>query len=326
MLIRGQTPASCFGLAGSDENAGTAALGWCLDQCPTLRQELLRLLGMDPDLVFVVASQVFAEDRGFTDLELTSGTTLHAIFEAKLGWRVPTLGQLERYLGRLHASSAQHKRLISVSAADTAWAARHQPAELGGVPVSHLSWSDLQAAAKRAHDGSRSPVERLWLVQLDNHLQGYGMTSNLFDAKAYVVSLNRSRISPDDPLTWIDVVVGQGKYFHPVGGSDRSGWPALPPAYIGFRYLAEFRSVHFIESVQITDHLHKVDPRWPETNAPNFVYTLGPAMKPAKPMPLGTIHPSMRNWIALDLLLSGKANNYHHAIALMKERVQLQGN
>jgi hypothetical protein len=325
MLIRGYAPASCFGLAGSDENAGTAAFGWCLDQCPTLRQELLGLLGMDPHLDLVVASQVFADDRGFTDLELTAGTTLHAIFEAKLGWRVPTIGQLERYLPRLLASTAHHKQLVSVSAADSAWAARHQPAEISGVPVSHLSWSDLQAAARRAHDASRSPIERVWLWQLNQHLKGYGMTSNLFDAKAYVVSLNRSRISPDNPLTWIDVVVEQGKYFHPVGGSDRSGWPTIPPAYIGFRYLAEFRSVHFIESVQITDHLQDVDPRWPETNAPNFVYTLGPPMKPARPMPLGAIHPSMRNWVALDLLLSGKASDYKDAIALMKQRLQTQG-
>lgn len=325
MLIRGTTPTSCFGLAGCDENAGTAAVGWCLDQCPALRQEVLRLLDMDPSLDLVVASQVFGKDRGFTDLELTAGTRLHAIFEAKLGWRVPTRGQLERYLPRLLAGRAEHKRLLSISAADQAWAVRHQPRELGGVPVSHLSWSDLQGAAQRAHDGTRSPIERLWLWQLIEHLKGYGMTSNIFDTKAYVVSLNRAKISPDDPLTWIDVVTEQGKYFHPVGGSDRSGWPTIPPAYIGFRYLAEFRSVHFIESVQITDHLQDVDPRWPETNAPNFVYTLGPPMKPAKPMPLGAIHPSMRNWISLDLLLSGKASDYKDAIDLMKDRWAAQG-
>lgn len=325
MLIRGTTPASCFGLAGCDENAGTAALGWCLDQCPTLRQELLQLLGLDPGLDLVVASQVFAEDRGFTDLELTAGTTLHAIFEAKLGWRVPSQDQLERYLPRLQASTAQHKRLVSISAAGSDWAARHQPKALGGIPVAHLSWSDLQGAAQRAHDATRSPVDRVWLWQLIQHLKGYGMTSNIFDAKAYVVSLNRSRIKPDNPLTWIDVVVDQGRYFHPVGGGDRSGWPTIPPAYIGFRYLAEFRSVHFIEEVLITDHIQEVDPRWPETNAPNFVYTLGPPMKPAKPMPLGAIHPSMRNWIALDLLLSGKASDYKEAIGLMKERWLAQG-
>lgn len=325
MLIRNTTPASCFGLAGCDENAGTSALGWCLDQVPALRAELLRALGFDPSLDLVVASQVFAEDRGFTDLEVTSGTALHAIFEAKLGWRVPTLGQLERYVPRLQRSNAQHKLLVSITAADQAWAKCHLPNSLGGVPVAHLSWSDLRAMAQRAMNATRSPIDRAWLTQLSQHLQEYGMTSNVFDSRAYVVSLNRARISPDDPLTWIDVVVEQGKYFHPVGGTGNSGWPVIPPSHIGFRYLAQFRSVHFIERVEVTDHLHLVDSRWPETNEPNFVYTLGPAMTPAKPMPLGAIHPSMRNWVALDLLLSGKASDYKDAIDRMRERVQQQG-
>lgn len=48
-------------------------------------------------------------------------------------------------------------------------------------------------------------------------------------------------------------------------------------------------------------------------------------MKPAKPMPLGAIHPSMRNWVALDLLLGGKAIDYKDAINRMRERVKQQG-
>lgn len=325
MQIRNATPASCFGLAGCDENAGTAALGWCLDQVPSLRREMLHALGCDTGLDLVIATQVFAEDRGFTDLELSSGTSLHVIFEAKLGWRLPSREQLERYLPRLLGSRAQVKVLVSVSSADPAWARRHLPDQLAGVPVAHLSWSNLQTLARRAYQATRSPVERLWLNQLSQHLQEYGMTSNVFDSRAYVVSLNRSRIKPTNPLTWIDVVLEQGKYFHPVGGSDRSGWPVVPPSYLGFRYLAEFRSAHFIERVDVTDHLQEVDARWPETNAPNFVYTLGPAMTPAKPMSLGAIHPSMRNWVALDLLLSGKASDYKDALDRMRERLHQQG-
>ncbi|MDH5824197.1 hypothetical protein QFW77_14545 [Luteimonas sp. RD2P54] len=325
MQIRNTTPASCFGLAGCDENAGTAALGWCLSHVPALRREVLQALGCNPALDVVVASQVFAEDRGFTDLELTSGTTLHAIFEAKLGWLVPTLGQLERYVPRLLKSPTQAKALVSVSAADQQWARRHLPTDLAGVPVAHFSWSDLQAMAHRALDNTRSPVDRTWLTQLSYHLQEYVMTSNVFDSRAYVVSLARSRVQPSDPLTWIDVVVKQGKYFHPVGGSGRSGWPVIPPSYIGFRYLSEFRSVHFIEHVDVTDHLQNVDPRWPTTNSPHFVYTLGPAMVPALPLGLGTIYPNMRNWVALDLLLSGIAKDYKDAIDRMRKRVQQQG-
>jgi hypothetical protein len=326
MLIRGSTPASCFGLGGTDENAGTTALGWCMYQCPALRQEVLQLLGADPDLELTISSQVHGKaDRGFTDLELMSGSRFHAILEAKHGWCVPTIEQLERYAPRLIESGAQHKRLISVSAATSEWAAHHQPARLGDIAVSHLSWTDLQNAAKRANGATRSPVERVWLSQLIDHLKAYGMTSNIFDARAYVVSLNRSRIKPEDPLTWVDVVVNQGRYFHPVGGNDRSGWPVIPPAYFGFRYHAEFRSVHFVESVMTVDRIQDIDPRWPETNTPNFVYTLGPPMVPAKPMPLGKIHPSMRNKVSLDLLLSGVASDYKAAIDMMGPRYKAQG-
>lgn len=325
MLIRSATPTSCFGLSGCNENAGTAAFGWCIDRCVTLRAAFLELVGLDPGLEIVVSSQVFAEDRGFTDLEFNVGTTLHFIFEAKLGWRVTTSGQLQRYLPRLLKSAALDKRLFSISAADKPWASRHLPTELEGVPVHHLSWSDLQALTKKALETSRSSTERVWLWELHEHLKEYGMASNVFDSRAYVVSLNSERVRPDNPLTWIDVTLEQKRYFHPVGGNGRGGWPAIPPAYIGFRYMSEFRSAHFIEHVEITDRIQDVDPRWPDSDSPHFIYHLGPAMKPVRPMPLGTIHPSMRNYVALDLLLSGVASDYKNAIDLMKLRKERQG-
>lgn len=113
MLLRNTTRASCFRLAVCDENAGTAAFGWCLEQVPALRHEVLKALACAADMELVVATQVFAEDRGFTDLELISGTSLHAIFEAKLGWGVPTVGKLERYLPRLLHSPVQTQLLVS---------------------------------------------------------------------------------------------------------------------------------------------------------------------------------------------------------------------
>jgi hypothetical protein len=165
-----------------------------------------------------------------------------------------------------------------------------------------MSSSDSSAA--------RRASERLWLEQLISPSKGYGMTSNLFDARAYVVSLNRDPIKPSDPLTWIDVVVKGGRYFHPVGVN---GWPAIARAYIEFRWHAEFRSVHFVEAVDITDHIQSIDPRWPDTSSPHFVYRLGSPMAPAQAMKLGNIHPSMRNWISIDLLVSGAADDYGHA-------------
>lgn len=319
MPIRGAMPASCFGLNGTDENAATAALGWCLDNCSTFRQELLRRLAEDPNLELSIASQVFAEDGGFTDLELIGQTKLHVIIEAKVGWQVPSISQLDRYLPRLLASNSKRKLFVSVSAADGGWAKRHLPTHLAGVEIMHLSWSDLQAIALMAFKLTRRPADKLWLSQLATHLAEYGMTSNVFDARAYVVSISPQRITPKHPLTWVDVIVEQRRYFHPIGGN---GWPVVAPSYLGFRYHGAFRSAHFVESVVTIDNLAEIDSRWPETNTPNFVYTLGPPMQPATPLPLGKIWATMRNWVSLDLLLSGAATDYSEALAMMKARNQ----
>ncbi len=323
MLIRGTAPASCFGLAGCDENAGTYALGWCLKESPALRAELLGAIGLDPLSNIVLSSQTFGSgDRGFTDLEVLSGTAFHLIFEAKRYWQVASREQLAKYAPRLGRSNVQHKRLISISAARKDWAVRHLPSDVDGIPVDHLAWSEIRAMAKRAREASKSQAERLWLHQLNLHLAEYGMTSNVFDSLAYVVSLSQDLLPNSSDMTWIDVVAKQGRYFHPVGGN---GWPTIPPAYIGFRYLSEFRSVHFIEHVETVDNLQEVDPAWPVTSTPNFVYTLGPAMRPATRLSLGNIYYTARHWLALDLLISGKAATYEEAIALTKERQAQRG-
>ncbi|MCU1187015.1 hypothetical protein JAK42_07285 [Stenotrophomonas maltophilia] len=89
MLIRGAEPVSCFGLAGCDENAGTYALGWCLEQSAALRAELFGAMGLDPLAQVALSSQEFGmKDRGFTDLEVLSGTAFHLVFEAKRHWQV----------------------------------------------------------------------------------------------------------------------------------------------------------------------------------------------------------------------------------------------
>lgn len=106
-----------------------------------------------------MANQVFAEDQGLIDHRLILDTSLQAIFEAELGWGMPAVGKLERYLPRLLRSPAQTQLLVSVSAAD---APRMPPA---------------------------APGDRGWHTQMINHLQYYEMTSNVFDPRACLVFL-----------------------------------------------------------------------------------------------------------------------------------------
>jgi hypothetical protein len=78
----------------------------------------------------VITLQSHGEDGGYTDIEIRSGQHVHAILEAKLSWKLPTIDQLNRYLNRLITAGAKHQRLISVSAADQAHAGRQLPSSL----------------------------------------------------------------------------------------------------------------------------------------------------------------------------------------------------
>lgn len=318
MLVYGAEPTSCFGLMGTSENAGTLALGWCLGRSPALRQAFGTALAVTVPAAqdWAISCQSFGDDKGFTDLEATCGSDLHLIVEAKVGWFLPSAAQLARYRPRFERSPAKKKIMVTVSATSRAWAERHGPQDVDGVPMRHLAWVDVQRIAATARKKTRSPLERLWLDELVRHLEDYGMARNRYDARVYVLSLNRSRIHADDPLTWIDVVVAQRRYFHPFG----KNWPATPPSYLGFRYHAAFRAVHYVEKAEIVERLDAVDPRWPHGEGPHVVYTLGPPMQPAIPLPLGVIQNNARHDIAIDLLLSGQCKTYADAIKAMAKR------
>lgn len=127
----------------------------------------------------------------------------------------------------------------------------------------------------------------------------------------FVVSLSTQPIKDGSRYTWIDVVEKEHRYFHPVGNR----WPVVPPNYIGFRYSGELQSVHHIDAYEIVENLSELNPKWPENEdgVDHFVYTLGPAMKPARPMPTGNIYPNGRVWCAIDTLLSGACNTIRDA-------------
>ncbi|VTU24954.1 hypothetical protein SRS16CHR_03562 [Variovorax sp. SRS16] len=124
----------------------------------------------------------------------------------------------------------------------------------------------------------------------------------LTDNKVFVVSLGLSPMVEGGSHTWIDVVEQDGSYFHPVGHH----WPVQPPNYIGFRYSGKLQSVHHIDSFQIADDLTVINPLWVKNDRANFVYRLGPAMRPAREIKNGNVVRAMRVWCAIDTLLSGQ--------------------
>jgi DNA-binding transcriptional regulator YiaG len=302
MVSGDQCSSSVFGLARSDENSATFALGWVLKESPSFRSIFVEtIFDIDFDTrSCAISLQRHDEDRGFTDLEIQSASAFHVILEAKKGWTVPSSEQFGRYIPRLVESAATSKKLVSVSAAKQYFAALSLPSRLDGFEIVHFSWHELQRLATDALSNTRKLEERLWLREFVKHLNGFAAMRDVTDNSVFVVSLGAGPM-PDRTQTWIEVVERDRCYFHPVGRA----WPSQPPNYLGFRYSGQLQSVHHVDSFEIVRNVSSINPNWLETEIDQFVYRLGPPMKPAQVVTTGNIPRDGRVWCALDTLLSG---------------------
>lgn len=324
LSIRSAFPRNVFELMGKGENSATYALGWVLERSPRFAWLLASDIAGHPidvsDLRIVL--QKSGDDRGYTDVELCCEKVLHAIIEAKQGFELPGTKQLSRYRPRLRDAGFDAVALVTVSAIPGPIARLKLPKAIDGVVVKHLSWGAVRGLAKAARREAAGLEERLWLRELIDHLEDYAAMNRTRDNMVYVVSLGSGAMRDDSDRTWIDVVERDQSYFHPVGNH----WPIQPPNYIGFRYLGQLQSVHRIESFDIVNDVSIMNPTWCSTDVDHFVYKLGPAMKPPKPLgaggPRDSIKRSARVWCAIDTLLSGQFEQLGEARDETKRRAQ----
>ncbi len=308
LSIRSAFPKNVFELMGKDENSATYALGWALERSPRFAALLVEAIAWRPIDVsdLRIALQKSGDDRGFTDIDLRCDKALHAIVEAKQGFDLPGIKQLSRYRPRLREAGFESVALVSVSAAPEPIARLKLPKEVGSAPVKHLSWGAVRGIAKKARSEAAGLEEKLWLRELIDHLEDYAAMNRTRDNMVYVVSLGSDAMRDDCDRTWIDVVEQDRSYFHPVGNH----WPMQPPNYVAFRYRGLLQSVHRIEGFDIVNDVSTVNPTWCSTDVDHFVYKLGPAMKPPKPLRAGgpndSIKRSARVWCAIDTLLSAQ--------------------
>jgi len=306
LIVRGAEATTVFSLLGGDENAATFALGWALSRSEARLCALLRQLNLTRPVGEVrIELQRHAEDAGFTDIELVAPGELHVIVEAKVGGAVAAAVQLERYRPRFGPAGVG-QALVSVSAAPAYFASRLLAGELGGVPVCHLSWSDIRQLVRSASLAATGSTERRWLRDLDLHMECYVAAQVTNSNLVYVVALSEREIRPS--YTWIDVVERDNAYFHPIG---RGGWPTSPPNYLGFRYRGQLQSVRHVEEAEFVAELGEQDPRWAEWSD-HMLYRLGPPMRPAMPLRSGMTYAN-RVYCAIDLLLSGACQTIKQA-------------
>lgn len=303
LIVRGGEPGSIFSLLGADENSATLALGWVLEHSPSLRNAMSQAwfeCETDPSKT-EITFQKYGLDKGFSDLEYQAGLHCHAILEAKKGWTVPGLTQLQRYRPRLTSAGAEIQRIITVSSAKEAFVKQHLPTDVDGVQVIHHSWGDIQRMAKEAHSKAIKHDEKLWLRHFIQHLQEFVAMDRVASNSVYVVSLGSDPMIKGAPYTWIDVVEKDQSYFHPI----EPGWPSQPPNYVGFRYRGRLQSIHHVDSFSKIRDLSTHNPAWSKTDVDHFVYHLGPAIKPASEIRTGKLFMNGRVHCAIDTLISG---------------------
>ncbi|RUS44570.1 hypothetical protein [Cohnella sp. AR92] len=304
LFLHSREMKSVFQLLGEHENDISYSVAWGLTQCPSFLkvflQSVLQWNGTVDEVE--IRMQEYEKGKGFTDIEIELTQQFHLIIEAKRGWNLPGIAQLQKYATRTSfiQSPCPDKRLIVLSECSKDYAKHRVPDQVNGFPVEVLSWKDFYQYSKLAHV-SGTHAEK-WLLQELNVYLGSLMTMQKQDSNmVYVVSVGGG--SPEGwTISWRDIINERKRYFHPVGGN---GWVKEPPNYIAFRYDGKLQSIHHIEGYEIVTNMSKVfseakDEEW----EPSFVYHLGAPFAPSKDVKTGNIYPNGRVWCMLDTLFT----------------------
>lgn len=306
LTLYGRSVGTVFDLLGDRENDITYSLGWVLAESERLSSSLLK------DMVPAVSGEPIADSvrlqegisgAGFTDIEILANEgDVHIVIEAKRGYDLPQLAQLQKYATRTQPPPTA---LVVYAEASADFVVGKLPDAVAGVPVLYRSWREIEALVFLTANESRRHAEKRLLRDLSRYLKGLMTMQDVSSNLVYVVSLGRE--IEDTGMSFRDVVVDHDTYFCPVGGGS-GGWPKEPPNYLGFRFDGKLQQVRHVEGYRITDDNYagfeplkgKVD--W--SGERHWVFNLGPVMKPMHEVRTGNLFRAQRVWVALDLLLT----------------------
>lgn len=302
LTLHGRPIGTVFDLLGKKENDITYSVGYAMAQSAALAEAFIADVLPDAGDVAtdIVQLQEGIPGAGFTDIELKAAEgKIHVVIEAKRGYSLPGDEQLAKYATR---TEPQPTVLVVMAEASAAFVAGKLPVTVEDVPVLYRSWRQLDELVATVVGASRNNAEKRLLRDLSRYLRGLMTMQNVNSNLVYVVSLGGE--IEDSGINFREVVTKHDTYFCPVGG----GYPKEPPNYLGFRFEGRLQQIRHVESYRVTDDNHagfeplkgKVD--WPDER--HWVFDLGPAIVPPKPVKTGGLYGSHRGWIALDLLLT----------------------
>jgi hypothetical protein len=294
-----------FDLLGDREDNITYSVGWALAQSESFARCLLTEAFGDQgqgDLT-MIRLQETEQGTGRTDIEIET-EHLHLVLEAKRGWILPLLPQIEQYAERLleHDERAGHILVVAECSADYP-PVQSLPDSVFGIPVSYLSWEKVASLVGQSAATSRTHAEKRLLLELHRYLRGLMTMQDVTSNLVYVVVLGQGPLDWSS-LTFKETVVDRGFYYHPAAGK----WPHTPPNYMGFRFDGRLQQIRHVERYEVItqphDYIPEIIPEEDWSNEPHFLYWLGPVIEPPKPVTNGKIYPNGRVWCALDLLLT----------------------
>jgi hypothetical protein len=298
LTLYGRPISTFFDLLGIKENGLTYSLGWGLATVPPIAERLMaEVFGESVGEVTGVSLQDFGPDRGYTDIELRAASH-HLLVEAKRGWVLSSIAQLQVYAPRV---APKGSAILVLAECSPVFARRHLPRSIGGIRVFYRSWRQVLDTVEAVREGV-SHRERQLLRDLARYLKGVVTMQDLASNWTYCVSLSQA-IPNGWPCSTVDFVVQRNTYFCPYAAR---GWPKTPPNYLAFRWRGHVQDVRHVESYQVVQELEEAIPGIPKQRHPflQIVFTLGPRIPPSAPLPNGAQYRATRIWVSLDLILT----------------------
>lgn len=290
--------ASIFDLLGTKEDDMTYALGFVASRSSEFASRLVHAIGgpkEKPRDGLVRLQEVDGDGR--TDVEIEYADRFHVVFEAKRGPWLPTVGQLQKYVGRLKERGARAQRIVTVTNAPPEYAARLLPPVMGEIPIAHLAWRNIRDLARSARPHETNRNKNL-LDEFDTYLKGILGMETARSNMVYVLSLGGGGAWG---LNFKEVALKRSAYFDPVARY-RGGLPN----YIAFRYDGRLQSIHHVDAADIFEDPKQVFADAQSTRVePHYLFRLGPPIRPPHEVKNGpSIRQANRVWCMFDLLLT----------------------
>jgi len=307
---------SVFELLGTNENDITCSIGWSLSRSPYFLKSIIReIFSKSIGRGYcIIRLQEHGKDKGYTDIEIEDDD-IHVIVEAKRGWNLPSLGQLEGYAGRIGKRKKYIGILVLAECTHEYAQSTLEFRSIRGIPVVFMNWRDIE---RISHISGGTYGEKQLMQQLRTYLRSVVNMRDQRSNVVYVVPLKKALIG-SSKISWIDIVEKRGRYFSPVKGK---GYPKVPPNYLGFRYDGELKRIHHMESWEV---VKRVRDRIPEikkgdiSERDHYLFKLGPPIIPQHKVRSGKIYPSGHHEVAIDLLLT--CNTVEEAFRRTKKRM-----